>query len=179
MTSEKEGNSRDEPKKNQEEKRSIESLSEMSSDAFTESLKSTSCVEILFNCLKNVEKQIKETFVLIISTQEQQIKDKRQLNDVRDSVQFISDKFKESEEDRAKKNEILGNLQSEVRALKFQNLKSRLTNKNSTLGETVFSYTESREVRGEKTDGIIIEQNLDIDISLLLLLKTIFGCWFS
>ena len=82
---------------------------------------------------------------MIISTQEQQIKDKRQLNDVRDSVQFISDKFKESEEDRAKKNEILGNLQSEVRALKFQNLKSRLTNKSSTLGETVFSYTESRK----------------------------------
>ena len=53
-------------KKIREEKSSIESLSEMSSDAFTESLKSTSCVEILFNCLKNVEKQIKEIFVLII-----------------------------------------------------------------------------------------------------------------
>ena len=143
MTSQKELNSRDEPKKIREVKSSIESLSEMSSDAFAESLKSTSCVEILFNCLKNVEKQIKEIFVLIISTQEQQIKYERQLNDLRGSVQFISEKFKEYEEDQAKKNEILGNLQSEVRALKFRNLKSRLTNRSSTLGETVFSYTES------------------------------------
>ena len=145
MTSQKEGNSRDEPKKIREVKSSIESLSEMLSDVFAESLKSTSCVEILFNCLKNVEKQIKEIFVLIISTQEQQIKYERQLNDLRDTVQFISDKFKEYGEDWAKKNEILENLQSEVRSLKFQNLKSRLTNRSSTLGETVFSYTESRK----------------------------------
>ena len=143
MTSQKEVNSRDEPKKIREVKSSIESLSEMSSDAFAESIKSTSCVEILFNCLKNVEKQIKEIFVLIISTQEQQIKYERQVNGLRGSVQFISEKFKEYEEDQAKKNEILGNLQSEVRALKFRNLKSRLTNRSSTLRETVFSYTES------------------------------------
>ena len=40
---------------------------------------------------------MKETFVLVKSTQEQQIKDKSQLNDLHDSVQFISDKFKEYE----------------------------------------------------------------------------------
>ena len=33
------------------------------------------------------------------------------------SVQFILDKFKEYEEGRAKKNEIIGNFQSEVRTL--------------------------------------------------------------
>ena len=47
-------------------------------------------------------------------TQEHQIKDKRQLNDLHDSVQFISDKSKEYDEDWAKKNEIIENLQSEV-----------------------------------------------------------------
>ena len=45
----------------------------MSDDVFTESLKSTACVEILFNCLRNVEKQMKEIFVLTKSTQEQQV----------------------------------------------------------------------------------------------------------
>ena len=55
----KEGNSRDEPKKIREEKSSIESLSEMSDDVFAESLKSPVCVEILFNYLRNVEKQMK------------------------------------------------------------------------------------------------------------------------
>ena len=89
----------------------------MSDDVFTESLKSTACVEILFNCLRNVEKQMKEIFVLAKSTQEQQIQDEKQLNSLHMSVQFILDKFKEYEEGRAKKNEIIGNFQSEVRTL--------------------------------------------------------------
>ena len=60
---------------------------------------------------------MKEIFVLAKSTHEQQIKRERQLNDLHDSVQFISDKFKEYEEDWAKKNEIIGTFQSEVRTL--------------------------------------------------------------
>ena len=113
----KEGNSGDEPKKIRQEKSSIESFSEMSDDVFAESLKSPACVKILINCLRNAEKQMKEIFLLAKSTQEQQIKAKRQLNDLHDSVQFISDKFKGYEEDRAKKNKIIGNLQSEDRIL--------------------------------------------------------------
>ena len=81
------------------------------------SLKSPACVEILFNCLRHVEKQMKEIFVSAKSIQEQQIKGEIQPNDLHHSVQFISDKFKEYEEDRAKKNEIIGDLQSEVRTL--------------------------------------------------------------
>ena len=46
-------------------------------------------------------------FVQAKSTQEQQIKKERQLNELHDSAQFISEKFKEYEEDRAKKNEII------------------------------------------------------------------------
>ena len=89
----------------------------MSDDVFAESLKSPACVKILINCLRNAGKQMKEIFLLAKSTQEQQIKAKRQLNDLHDSVQFISDKFKGHEEDRAKKNKIIGNLQSEDRIL--------------------------------------------------------------
>ena len=73
----KEGDSEDEPKKISEETSRIESLSEMSDKVCTECLKSPSCVEILFNCLRNVEKQMNGVFVLAKSTQEQQIKDKR------------------------------------------------------------------------------------------------------
>ena len=58
---------------------------------------------------------MKEIFVLAKSTQEQQIKGKKELSDLRDSVQFISDKFKKYEEDQAKKNEIIGNLHLELR----------------------------------------------------------------
>ena len=60
---------------------------------------------------------MKEIFVLAKSTQEQQIKSGKQLNALHDSIKFISDKFKEYEEDRAKGNEIISNLQLEVRTL--------------------------------------------------------------
>ena len=53
---------------------------------------------------------MKEIFVLAKSTQEQQIKGERQLNDLHDSVLFVSNKFEEYEEFWAKKNEIIGNL---------------------------------------------------------------------
>ena len=59
---------------------------------------------------------MKEIFVLAESIQEQQIKGERQLNDSHDSVQLFLDKFNEHEEAR-EKNEIRGNLQSEVRTL--------------------------------------------------------------
>ena len=93
----KEGNSWDEPKNIREEKSSIKNSSKMSGDVFAESLKSPACAGILFNCLKKVEKQLKEIFVLAKSTQERQIKGEKQLNDLHDSVHFISDKFKEYE----------------------------------------------------------------------------------
>ena len=66
----KERNSGDEPKKIREEKSSIKNLSEMSVNVFAETLKSPACVEILFNCLRNVEKQMKEIIVLAKPTQE-------------------------------------------------------------------------------------------------------------
>ena len=119
----------------------------MSDDAFAESLKSATCVKILFDRLKNVEKQMKEILILAKSTQEQQIKGEKQLNDFHDSLQFVSDKFKEYEEDQAKNNKTIGNLNlgSQDYRVKFQNLKSRLTSRSITQGETVFSYTESRK----------------------------------
>ena len=69
----------------------------MLDDAFAESLKSAACVEILFNCLAK-------------STQQQQIKGEKQLNDSHEPVQFVSDKFKKYEEDRAKNNKTIRNL---------------------------------------------------------------------
>ena len=54
-----------------------------------------------------MEKQMKQISLLAKTTQEQQIKGERQLNDLHDYVQFISEKSKEYEKDLAKKNEIV------------------------------------------------------------------------
>ena len=113
----KEGNSRDEPKNIMQEKSSIESLSEISDDVFARSLKSPACVKILFNCLRNVEKQMNEIFVLAKSTQEQQIKGERQLNDYMTLSNLFLANSKNMKNIGQKKNEIIENLQSEVRTL--------------------------------------------------------------
>ena len=104
------------------------------------------------------------------STQEQQIKSEKQLNDLHDSVKFISDKFKEYEEDRAKGNEIISNLQLEVRTLssKVSKLEKQADQQEQYSRRNCLLVHGIKEVRSEATDDIIIEtisQNLDIDIA--------------
>ena len=90
------------PKKMWEES-STGSLTD-TADVFAESLKSPECIEILFNCLRNVDMQTKDIYTLADTTQDHQIKGENQLIDLIDSTNFLSDKFKEYEEVRAKKD---------------------------------------------------------------------------
>ena len=103
--------------KKMREESSTGSLTDMADDAFAESLKSPECIEILFNCLRNVERQTKDIYTLAHSTQDHQIKGEKQLIDLTESINFLSDKFKEYEEDRAKKDKIIEDLKSEVDSL--------------------------------------------------------------
>ena len=60
---------------------------------FFESLNSPDCVAVLFTCLKNLECKMMETLVPSKEITARQIKDEKQLSDLTDSVQLISDKF--------------------------------------------------------------------------------------
>ena len=81
-----------------EDKSSTGSLTDMADDVFAESLKSPECIEILFNCLRNVEKKVKDIYIAH-STQDHQIKGEKQLIDLTESVNLLSDKFEEYKED--------------------------------------------------------------------------------
>ena len=61
------------------EKSSTGSLTDMADNVFAESLKSPECIEIPFNCLRNVERQTKNIYMLAHSTQDHQIKAEKQL----------------------------------------------------------------------------------------------------
>ena len=89
----------------------------MTDDVFAESLKSPECIEILFNCLRNVKKKTKDIYTLAHSKQDHQIKGEKKLIDLTESINFLSDKFKEYEEDRAKQDKIIEDLKSEVDSL--------------------------------------------------------------
>ena len=69
-------------------------------NAFFESLKLNECVEILMNCLKNIKKDVKELKNLASSNNTSQIKSERQFLDLRDAVDFISNKFDDFERGR-------------------------------------------------------------------------------
>ena len=81
---------------------------------FAEKLKLFECIEIIFNFLGNVERQTKDIYTLEHSTEDHQIQGEKQLIDLIESINFLSDKFKEYEEDRAKKDKVIEDLKSEV-----------------------------------------------------------------
>ena len=107
-----------------------------------------------------------EIFVFAKSTQEQEIKSKRQLNDIPDSVKFISDKFKEYEEDWAKQIEIIGNLQSEVRVLssKLSKLEKHANHLEWFSRRNCLFVQGIKEVKDEATDDVTIERYAYISI---------------
>ena len=161
----------EDPKKMREDESNTGSLTDMADDVFAESLKSPECIEILFNCLRNVERQTKDIYTLVHSAQDHQIKGEKQLIDLTESINFLSDKFKEYEEDRAKKDKIIEDLKSEVDSLstkiekleKLQDQQEQYSRRNCLL---VHGIAEEKE---EITDEVIINtlnEKLDLDITL-------------
>ena len=60
----------DEPKRLCEESSASSSSPDSPSDSFQESLKSPDCMKILLNCFKNLDKQVKELYILAQSNNE-------------------------------------------------------------------------------------------------------------
>ena len=57
---------------------------------FTTSMDSPECLQILFNCLQNVEKSVKEIYDMQEKTQSSQIKGELQLKDLSEADEFIT-----------------------------------------------------------------------------------------
>ena len=81
---------------------------------FTTSMDSPECLQILFNCLQNVEKSVKEIHEMQEKTQSSQIKGELQLKDLSEAVEFITKKFDQYETERKEKEKIINDLQGKV-----------------------------------------------------------------
>ena len=81
---------------------------------FTTSMDSLECLQILFNCLQNVEKSVKEIHEMQEKTQSSQIKDELQLKEVSEAVKFIPKKYDQYEAERKEKEKIINDLQGKV-----------------------------------------------------------------
>ena len=73
---------------------------------FTTSMDSPECLQILFNCLQNVEKSVKEIHKMQEKTQSSQIKGELQLKDLSEAVEFITKKIDQYETERKEKRKL-------------------------------------------------------------------------
>ena len=76
---------------------------------FEEALKSDDCVEILCNCMKNLEEKMNELFQITSSAKDSQIKGELQLKDLNEAANFISAKFDKYEKERKEREQIIKN----------------------------------------------------------------------
>ena len=81
---------------------------------FTTSMDSPECLQILFNCLQNVAKNVKEIHDMQKKTQSSQIKGELQLKELSEAVEFITKKFDQYETERKEKEKIINDLQGKV-----------------------------------------------------------------
>ena len=79
-------------------------------DVFTEELSCGDCVKILYNCIKNVEKEIQSILSKTEETRMSQIKGEQHLMDLNKTVNFICQKFGEYDRGRAEKEKIINEL---------------------------------------------------------------------
>ena len=91
-------NSKDTDPKKTKEATSISSCS--NHDVFEEGLDSSNCRSILFDCLKNLESKVNRIFENTNTSKENQIKGEKQLTDLTETVNFLSENFYEFEADR-------------------------------------------------------------------------------
>ena len=83
-------------------------------DVFTEGLSSPDCAKILYNFIKNVEKQTQGIHSKTEETEMSQIKGEQHLMDLNKTVNVICENFDEYERDRTEREKIINKLQKNV-----------------------------------------------------------------
>ena len=99
-------------KKPREENRD-DSMGLEADDFFLQGLKSPECVKILFNCLQNLETEMKSIKEISLDAKDWQIKGTELLNDMNKASNVINKKFEEFEKDLKKKEEKIKFLEKE------------------------------------------------------------------
>ena len=139
-------------------------------DVFHKGLKSDDCRSILANCFKNIQDKVMELFVMITKNNKTQIKGEKKVEDLTDSVKFMSSKFDEYEKERLEREARTVELESKVVALTTKNEKLEYT------ADRIEQYSRRNsiqihglsEVKGEDTDSLVsetVKEKKGLDIS--------------
>ena len=99
-------NDGDVPKKLREDQVNLSATSDVSfsnENVFEGGFDSSTCKDILFECLKDLNNQMKELRNMFLESKESQIKRAEQLSTLTESIKFINERFDQYEEERKEK----------------------------------------------------------------------------
>ena len=120
-------------------------------------------LNVLKNCLKSIELQVKELFVFHKDTENSQIKGESQLDSLEGALELLSAKFDELEKDCTKKEKKVSELERKV-----DSLESKLEDSLDELEQ--YSYRNClllhgvQELEGKNMIDVIVKEEMDIDI---------------
>ena len=151
-------NGGDETKRLCEEISASSSSPNSPSDVFQEILKPSDCMKILLNCFKNLNKQVKELYILAQSSNEKHIKGEKQLLNLIESINSMTKKFDGYEKDRAEKEKLIKDLREEVSSLKneHEQIKSDVENQEQYSRRNCLLVHGIPKEKAESTDGIVL-----------------------
>ena len=121
-------------------------------------LDSSTCKDILFECLKNLNNQMKELRSMFLESKESQIKGAEQLSTLTESIKFINERFDQYEEERKEKDKFIeelkkenSNLTEHVKDLEKVDRQEQNSKRNCLL---IHGIKEEKE---ENTDNVVIK----------------------
>ena len=123
-------------------------------NVFKTSMDSPENLQILFNCLQNVEKSVKEIHEMQEKTQSSQNKDELQLKDLSEAVKFVTKTFDQYETERKEKEKIINDLQGKVSEMtsELKVLKNSLDQQQQYSRRNCVLIHGIPEQKGEDTD---------------------------
>ena len=81
---------------------------------FTNTMNSPESLQIIFNCLRNVEENVNEIYEMQEKTQGSQIKGELQLSELNEAIDFTTKNCDQYEAERTEKEKIINDLQGRV-----------------------------------------------------------------
>ena len=154
--------------KKKREDSSTTSFSE-NDDVFLEGLKSDDFRRILANCFQNIQGKIEELFTMFRKNNETQIRGEKQLEDLIDSVKFMSSKCDEYVKERLEREARIVELESKVVSLstKVEMLEYTADKMEQYSRRNSIQIRCLPEVKGENTNSLVIKtvkEKMSLDI---------------
>ena len=120
--------------------------------------------------MQNIEKQVKELFLLAQENKEKHIKGESDLSELTEAIDLISGKFDDYESERREKDKIIKELKSEVSDLNIsvKNLENQLDYQEQYSHRNCILIHGITETQDENTDDIslrTINEHLELELT--------------